>query len=64
MNEKNIKRSPLINEVEIDIAGKSISEVLEKAIYIVETTPIQLDYEYIKPPKELFYSWVWANNLR
>ncbi len=25
MNEKNIKRNPLINEVEIDVAGKSIS---------------------------------------
>ncbi|XCP84092.1 hypothetical protein ABXS75_13560 [Roseburia hominis] len=64
MNEKNIKRSPLINEVEIDVAGKSISEVLEQAINIVETTPIQLDYEYIKPPKKLFYSWVFANDLR
>lgn len=64
MNEKNMKRSPLINEVEIDVAGKSISEVLEQAIDIVETTPIQLDYEYIKPPKDLFYSWVFANGLR
>ncbi len=64
MNEKNIKRNPLINEVEIDVAGKSISEVLEQAINIVETTPIQLDYEYIKPPKKLFYSWVLANGLR
>ena len=25
MNEKNIRRNPLINEVEIDVAGKSIS---------------------------------------
>ena len=64
MNEKNINRSPLINEIEIDIAGKSIGEVLEQAIKIIETTPSQLDYEYIKPPKEMFYSWVVANGLR
>lgn len=64
MNEKNIQRDPLINEIEIDIAGKSIREVLEQAIKIIETTPSQLDYEYIKPPKEMFYSWVFANGLR
>ena len=64
MNEKNIQRSPLVNEIEIDIAGKSIREVLEQAIKIIETTPSQLDYEYRKPPKEMFYSWVLANGLR
>ena len=64
MNEKNIQRSPLVNEIEIDIAGKPIREVLEQAIKIIETTPSQLDYEYIKPPKEMFYSWVLANGLR
>ena len=64
MNDKNIQRSPLVNEIEIDIAGKSIREVLEQAIKIIETTPSQLDYEYIKPPKEMFYSWVLANGLR
>ena len=64
MNEKNIKRNPLINEVEIDVAGKSIEEVLELAINIIDTTPSLLDYEYIKPPKEMFYSWVFANGLR
>ena len=64
MNEKNIHRDLLINEIEIDIAGKSIREVLEQAIKIIETTPSQLDYEYIKPPKEMFYSWVLANGLR
>ena len=64
MNDKNIQRSPLVNEIEIDIAGKSIREVLEQVIKIIETTPSQLDYEYIKPPKEMFYSWVLANGLR
>lgn len=64
MNEKNRSRSPLVNEVEIDVAGKSVGEVLEQAMRIIETTPACLDYEYQKPPKELFYSWVFANGLR
>ncbi len=64
MNEKNRSRKPLVNEIEIDVAGKSIAEVLEQAINIIETTPSLLDYEYEKPPKELFYSWVFANGLR
>lgn len=64
MNEKSIKRNPLINEIEIDVAGKSIGEVLEHSINIIETTPSCLDYEYEKPPKEMFYSWVFVNELR
>lgn len=64
MNEKNIKRAPLINEVEIDVAGKSIGEVLERSINIIDNVPSAFDYEYVKPPKEMFYSWVFANGLR
>lgn len=64
MNEKNRRRNPLVNEVEIDVAGKSIDEVLEQAINIIETTPSLIDYEYTKPPKNMFYSWVFANGLR
>lgn len=64
MNEKNRKRKPLMNEIEIDVAGKSIGEILEQSINVIETTPSCLDYEYTKPPKEMFYSWVWANGLR
>ncbi len=64
MNEKNIKRNPLINEVEIDVAGKSIREVFERAVNIIDTVPSCFDYEYIKPPREMFYSWVFANGLR
>lgn len=64
MNGKNLRRAPLINEVEIDVAGKSIEEVLMQAINIIETTPSRLDYEYKKPPKEMFYSWVFAKGLR
>ena len=64
MNEKNRKRAPLVNEVELDVTGKSIQQVLEEATQIIETTPSKLEYEYQKPPKELFYSWVFANGLR
>lgn len=64
MNKKNMKRNPLINEAAIDVAGKSIKEVLEQAINIIETTPPCFDYEYEKPPKEMFYSWVLKNGLR
>ena len=64
MNEKNRKRAPLVNEVELDVTGKSIEQVLEEAIQIIETTPSKLEYEYEKPPKDLFYSWVFANGLR
>ena len=64
MNDKNLKRAPLVNEVEIDVAGKSIEEVLNEAIRIIDTTETVLEYEYEKPPKELFYSWVYANGLR
>lgn len=64
MNRKNIQRDPLINEVEIDVAGKSITDVLEEAVNIIDTMPSLIDYEYTKPPKEMFYSWVFANGLR
>lgn len=64
MNEKNLKRPPLVNEVEIDVAGKSIEQVLAEAIRIIDSKESLLEYDYIKPPKELFYSWVYANGLR
>ena len=64
MNEKNMHRSPLVNEVEIDVAGKSIGEIRKQAINMIETTPPCFDYEYTKPSKEMFYSWVFANGLR
>jgi len=37
---------------------------LQKSINIIETSTSLIDYEYKKPPKELFYSWVFANGLR
>ena len=64
MNEKNLKRVTLVNEVELNVAGKTAEQVLEEAIKIIDTRESLLDYEYVKPPKELFYSWVFANGLR
>ena len=64
MNEKNLKRGTLVNEVELNVAGKTAEQVLEEAIKIIDTRESLLDYEYVKPPKELFYSWVFANGLR
>jgi len=64
MNDKNLKREALVNEYEIDVAGKTIDEVLQLAIEIIETKEAKLDYEYERPAKEMFYSWVFANGLR
>ncbi len=64
MNQKNLERAPLVNEAELDVAGRSAEEVLAQAVRIVDTTPSLREYEYVKPPKELFYSWVFANGLR
>ena len=64
MNEKNLKRDALVNEVEIDVAGKTAEEVLKQAIEMIDTSIPVLEYDYEKPPKELFYSWVFANGLR
>ena len=64
MNEKNLNRPLLINEIEIDVTGLDKNEVLQKAIKSIETTESLLEYEYKKPPKEMFYSWVVNNGLR
>ncbi len=64
LNEKNLKRPLLINEIEIDVTGLSENYVLQKAIDSIETTESLLEYDYEKPPKEMFYSWVFSNDLR
>jgi hypothetical protein len=63
-NAKNLSRPPLINEHTIDVAGLSPQQVLEKALQIIREKEPLTEYEYEKPPKELFYSWVFANGLR
>ena len=62
--EKIINRQLLPNEVLLDVANKSKEEVLKEAINIIENYESKLDYEYIKPSKELFYSWVQSDGLR
>lgn len=52
------------NQVAMLMCFHRLGEVLEQSINIIETTPSCFDYEYAKPPKEMFYSWVFANGLR
>ncbi len=63
-SEKINKRPLLVNEVLLDAAGKTPDEVLREAIALIEHTKTLREYEYQKPPKEWFYSWVMSNGLR
>lgn len=64
MTKKINHRPLLVNEFEIDVAGKSPEEVLQEAITLIDTAETRLDYAYEMPPMEQFYSWVWSNGLR
>lgn len=64
LNMKMMKRPPLVNEVELDVTGLSVNDVLIKAKNIIDTLKSELEYDYKKPPKEMFYSWVPSNGLR
>lgn len=64
LNEKMMSRPLLVNETELDVTGLSAAEVLEKAIAIVGNAKTVAEYDYEKPPKEMFYAWVFANGLR
>jgi len=62
---KKINARPLlINEALIDVSKKTPSQVLEEVIRIIEETQSLIEYQYTKPAKELFYSWVHSNGLR
>lgn len=63
-NEKVMGRPLLPNEHVIDITGKSEQQVLEDALQILQNAPSLIEYDYTKPEKELFYSWVFSNGLR
>lgn len=63
-NAKNLARPELINEHTIDVAGLTEQQVLERALVILDQEEPMMEYEYQKPPKEHFYSWVFANGLR
>lgn len=63
-SEKINKRAPLVNEVIIDVAGKTPEKVFSVARGMIDAHECRLDYEYEKPPKDDFFSWVYANGLR
>ena len=62
--KKIMSRELLPNEVLLDISNKSKEDVLNEAINIIDNYQSKLDYEYIEPSKELFYSWVYSDGLR
>ncbi len=64
MSAKVNNRPLLINEFVIDVSGKDSNTVLTEAKQLIDSAQILLDYEYIKPPMEQFYSWVYSNGLR
>jgi hypothetical protein len=63
-NDKISTRDPLINEYVLDVTGLDISRVVEEAVHIIESSVPLTEYEYVKPEKGLFYSWVFSNGLR
>ena len=64
MSQKIDARKCLVNEFELDIAGKTVEQVFIEALEIIEHKAIKMEYDYVKPKKELFYSWVFSNGLR
>lgn len=57
-------RELLINEFCIDVKGKAPEEVEQDVIKLIDEAHIMVEYTYVKPDKELFYSWVWGDGLR
>lgn len=64
MSGKINARKCLVNEFELDIAGKTSNQVFAEAVQMIEHEEIKMEYDYVKPQKELFYSWVFSNGLR
>lgn len=64
MYVKITTRKLLINEFEIDVNGKTPKEVMLEAVELIDNATTLVDYEYIKPHKEAFYSWIFSNGLR
>ena len=63
-NKKNLLRPCLPNEYLIDIVGMTEKQVLEVALEIIINKESDMGYDYQKPDKSFFYSWVYSNNLR
>ena len=64
MSQKINARKCLVNEFELDIAGKTVEQVFIEALEIIEHKEIKMEYDYVKPKKELFDYWVFSNGLR
>jgi len=63
-NAKGLGRKELPNEYQIDITGKSLEQVLAESLEIILHNDSALEYDYEKPDKQFFYSWVPSNGLR
>lgn len=63
-NKKNLDRPCLPNEHLIDIVNMTKEQVLERALEIIINQDSLQNYDYRKPDKGLFYSWVFRNGLR
>lgn len=63
-NQKNMNRSCLPNEYVIDVTVMTTETVLQNAISLIDDNASILEYEYRKPDKKYFYSWVFGNGLR
>ncbi len=60
-----INRRPLLpNEVIIDVTGRQPHEVFSEAVGVIDGHAPLTAYDYERPPRELFYSWVYKNGLR
>jgi len=64
LTHKVMNRVPLVDEYCVDIKGKTPEEVAKEAIVLIDDQETLMEYEYIKPEKEKFYSWVWNDGLR
>lgn len=64
LSQRMLNRPELVNERTLDVAGLGADEVLQHTIAIIREFEPLIDYEYVKPPKEQFYSWVFSNGLR
>jgi len=64
LNTKMLTRPNLPNEHTIDVTGKNQDQVLSEALEMILNTESLFEYDYTKPDKQHFYSWVPANGLR
>ena len=62
--KKIMNRELLPNEVLLDVTGKSKEQVFFFFLSIINEYVTLLDYDYIEPEKEQFYSWVKSDGLR